>query len=214
MRKFQENEKMLGTRESRKIIKTYNKVAQTLVAFEYLWHEAWRNSVDTAKAGLNATLLVRDPRTKRIYVNFDPDILQLIREAKCMRRMNIEIPQNSYLVMLQELKFKACRDSLLYMLNEYYRVTGRVLPITQDLLRPHLQDLELKIRPGLLLLLWTSLSIEDYVANVTDALKRFDTLLSNVRTQEHQCCVAEATHAKTIACEGCICTCALPYACR
>lgn len=30
----------------------YNKVARTLVAFEYLWYQAWVQSIDQAKAGL------------------------------------------------------------------------------------------------------------------------------------------------------------------
>ncbi len=30
----------------------YNKVARTLVAFEYLWYQAWVQSIEQAKAGL------------------------------------------------------------------------------------------------------------------------------------------------------------------
>ena len=47
MRKFQTNKQLLASRESKKIIKTYNKVARTLVAFEYLWYEAWCKQVRT-----------------------------------------------------------------------------------------------------------------------------------------------------------------------
>lgn len=32
--------------------KIYNKVARTLVAFEYLWYQAWVQSIEQAKAGL------------------------------------------------------------------------------------------------------------------------------------------------------------------
>ena len=38
MRKFQGNATVLSSKESKKIIKTYNKVARTLVAFEFLWY--------------------------------------------------------------------------------------------------------------------------------------------------------------------------------
>ena len=40
MLKFQGSPIVLASKESKKIIKTYNKVARTLIAFEYLWYEA------------------------------------------------------------------------------------------------------------------------------------------------------------------------------
>ena len=37
--------KIMGARDSRKIIKMYNKVARTLVAFEFMWYVAlWSNA--------------------------------------------------------------------------------------------------------------------------------------------------------------------------
>jgi dynein heavy chain, axonemal len=57
---------------------------QTLVAFEYLWYQAWVQSIDQAKAGLQATLIIRHPDDGKLYVNFDQEILQLIRESKCL----------------------------------------------------------------------------------------------------------------------------------
>ena len=41
-------------------------------------------SIDQAKAGLQATLIVRHPDDGKLYVNFDQEILQLIRESKCL----------------------------------------------------------------------------------------------------------------------------------
>lgn len=35
--------------------KIYNKVARTLVAFEYLWYQAWVQSIEQAKAGLQVS---------------------------------------------------------------------------------------------------------------------------------------------------------------
>ena len=149
MRRFESNPTVLATKDSRKIIKTYNKVARTLVAFEYLWYEAWCRSVETAKAGLQATLIIRHPETQRLYVNFDPEILQLIRESKCLSRLGIDVPEAAKVVMLQEDKFKGYFNELTYLLSEYQEVVSRQLPVTVKLLRPHVADIELKIRPGM-----------------------------------------------------------------
>lgn len=180
MRKFESNPTVLSTKDSKKIIKTYNKVARTLVAFEYLWYEAWCRSVETAKAGLHATLIIRHPDTGKLYVNFDKEILQLIREARCLDRMGIEVPENAKMVMLQEDKFKMYYNDLTYTLKEYDRVLAKIIPVTDALLAPHLEDLQLKLRPGLVTLTWTSMNIDAYTSQVHAGLQRLEELINNV----------------------------------
>ena len=166
--------------DSKKIIKTYNKVARTLVAFEYLWYEAWCRSVDTAKAGLQATLIIRHPDDGNLYVNFDQEILQLIREAKALDRMGIEIPESAKIVLLQEDKFKSYYNDLDYLLKEYERVVSRVIPVTSNLLRPHINDMEYKLRPGMVTLTWTSMNIDAYKHHIHTGLQKLEELVSNI----------------------------------
>ena len=180
MRKFESNPSVLATKDSKKIIRTYNKVARTLVAFEYLWYEAWCKSIETAKAGLHATLIIRHPESKKLYVNFDKEILQLIREAKCLDRIGIEIPESAKMVMFQENKFKNYYNELTYALKEYDRVTSKIIPVTEDLLAPHLLDLEYKIRPGMITLTWTSMNIDAYKQHVHMGLQRLEELINNI----------------------------------
>ena len=101
MQKFQSNANVLASKESKRIVRTYNKVARTLIAFEYLWYEAWCKSVSNASAGLQATLIIRHPETRQLFVNFDPQVLQLIREAKCLTRMNVDIPEDAKMILAQ-----------------------------------------------------------------------------------------------------------------
>ena len=64
--------------------------------------------------------------------------------------------------LLQEDKFKSYFNELSYALKEYERVMGRMIPVVADLLRPHVSDLEFKLRPGMLTLTWTSMNIDAY----------------------------------------------------
>ena len=180
MKRFEGNNNVLATKEAKRIIKTYNKVARTLVAFEYLWYQAWRESIETAKAGLQATLIIRHPEDERLYVNFDQEILQLIREAKCLDRMGIEIPESAKIVLLQEDKFKSYFNDLQYALKEYERVSSKIIPVTAALLKPHINDMEYKLRPGMITLTWTSMNIDAYKHHIHSGLHKLEELVHNI----------------------------------
>jgi dynein heavy chain len=101
MKQFEANQNVLAGKDARKTIKMYNKIARTLVAFEFSWYKAWIQSIDQSKTGLQATLIIRHPEDGKLYVNFDQDIFQLIREAKCLDRMGIEIPESAKIALMQ-----------------------------------------------------------------------------------------------------------------
>ena len=120
MKQFESNQNVLAGKDAKQIIKKYNKVAKTLVAFEYLWYQAWVQSIDQAKAGLQATLIIRHPDDGKLYVNFDQEILQLIREAKFLDRMGIDIPDSARIVLFQEEKFKNYHNELHWYLYIFF----------------------------------------------------------------------------------------------
>ena len=71
-----------------------------------LYHRGWYRAVDAVKTGLNASLLVRHPETRQLYVNFDPQILELIQEAKYLQRLKLDIPEAARMICLKETKIK------------------------------------------------------------------------------------------------------------
>ena len=48
----------------------------------------------------DSLILVKNEENKKLYVNFDLEIMQLIREAKCMDRVGIEIPESARIILL------------------------------------------------------------------------------------------------------------------
>ena len=134
MKQFEKHSGVMGTKDARRIIKTYNKVAKTLIEFEFLWYKAWIQSIDQAKVGLQATLVIRHPDDDKLYVNFDLEILQLIREAKVLGRMGIDVPENAKIVLFQEEKFNKFNAELQWLLSEYDSIIADVTPVTAVIL--------------------------------------------------------------------------------
>jgi len=164
--------------------KTASKISITLYAYELAWRTKWADEVEKAKAGLHATLLVTNPKPEdsrnKLYVNFDSDILTLIREAKCLSRLGADIPNTAKIVLLQEEKFKMYKNELQYIITEYNRIHGKIRPNVEMLLSPHKEDLQHTLRPGFCNLTWTSMNIDGYLSHVHLGLARLDQLIINI----------------------------------
>lgn len=68
--------------------------------------------MDVIKTGLAASLFVRHPETKKIFVNFDPEILTLIRETECMVRLGLDIPFTARSLLYKQNTLKKNYDKL------------------------------------------------------------------------------------------------------
>ena len=89
----------------------------------------------------------------------------------------VDIPESAKIVLLQEEKFKSYYGDLHYLLKEYDRIMTRILPQTSDLLRPHGNDLEYKLRPGMVTLTWTSMNIDAYKHHFQNGLQKLEELV-------------------------------------
>jgi len=138
---FREHAEILQLADAKVIIRNYNKLARALVKFEMVWHEGWCQAVEEAKAGLSGTLLVRHERTGKLYVNFDQDILKLMRETKTMQRMDLHVPSAAVAVALQEGRLKMYVDRLQHMLLRYDALVAAADARIYDIVQPHFTEL-------------------------------------------------------------------------
>lgn len=69
---------------------------------------------------------------------------------------------------------------LKFALDEYDRVTGKIMHVTRAAFEPHLQSLDLLLRPGMVSLTWTSLNIDAYKLSIHDGLQKLEELIRDV----------------------------------
>ncbi|KAF6020163.1 DNAH5 [Bugula neritina] len=174
---FQEMSNLLQTTEGKKIIRNYNKVAKVLLEFEVLYHREWMRQVEVVKSGLQSSLLVRHPETKDLYVNFDPQILTLIREAECMSRLNLEVPAAAVDLRTRQHSLKNSYNAIVLLLKENSRVRSKIPAAFELLMEPHIHHLDDIISPGISSYTWSSLKIEEYVEAVYAGLAELELLI-------------------------------------
>ena len=182
MKIFQANKStMINQKESKKIVRTYNRISRWLVEYEQLWYNAWLQSIEVARQGLNATLIVK--HDGKFFVNFDIEILSLIKEAKGMALLGsptLPLPQAARMILIQEKKFKRVYNELSFTLREYQRVVDRVIPITRNILSQQLLELDEITKQGELSLTWTSLTIDNYIERLNNGVQKLDSIVKKV----------------------------------
>ncbi|XP_049585235.1 dynein axonemal heavy chain 5 [Syngnathus scovelli] len=177
---FQQHTGVLSTPEAKKIIRNYNRIAAVLLEYEILHHQSWMKTVEDARPGLQASLLVRSKETGELFVNFDPEIMKQIREANCMRRNNFEVPLFAALLQQKQDTLKMNFNNLQFMLSENARVRGKIQSAFEQLAMPHVTKVDEAIQPGLTSLNWTSMNTDKYLSTVYKSLENLELLMNRV----------------------------------
>ncbi|XP_067868157.1 dynein axonemal heavy chain 5 isoform X2 [Heterodontus francisci] len=180
MKFLKSNVEILKTPEMKKVIKNYNKMAAVLLEFEVVYHRGWCQAVDFARNGLRASLLIRHPETKEIFVNFDPAVLEVLLEAKYLYKMGLEVPQAALDLCLKETEIKHQYLSIQELLSNYQSVVNDIPSIIQPLMKSFIGQVDEALIPGLTMLSWTSLNIERFVESVYSSLTELKHVLKQV----------------------------------
>ncbi|KAG8014343.1 Dynein heavy chain 8 [Nibea albiflora] len=116
---IQKNSDILCSPEGQEVVKMYNLTAAALMKFECVYHSVWMEEVSRLDYVWNVTLLVRHPKTKKYYANFDPKITEVIREAKCLLKMGLEVPKQALCLVSSENKLNTYHLRLQTILADY-----------------------------------------------------------------------------------------------
>lgn len=79
--------------------------------FQVLYHRGWCQAVEMAVSGLNASLLIVHPSEASKYiVNLDPQIIELIQEAKYLQKMNLDVHGSALALLASEDRIRKIRE--------------------------------------------------------------------------------------------------------
>ncbi|KAK3576985.1 hypothetical protein CHS0354_005992 [Potamilus streckersoni] len=181
MKAFKTKPEILKHPEAKKIVRNYNKMAGVLMEYELLYHRGWCRAVEAAKSGLHASLLLRHPETKELFVNFDPQVVELIQEAKCLQSLNLEVPDAAREMILKEETIKNNNVQLCEMLIEYKAILESIPQVIMPLMQPFQNKVEESLAPGWGALTWTSLTVDNYIETNYRVMRDLEKLVKTVK---------------------------------
>ncbi|XP_070701078.1 dynein axonemal heavy chain 8-like [Pempheris klunzingeri] len=178
---IQKNSDILCSPEGQDVLKMYNQTAALLVEFESVYHRAWMAEVSKLDYVLNITLLVRHPKTGKLVVNFDPKVTEVIREAKCLLKMGLEIPKQGLRLVKLESKINANHLRLQTILADYESTCANIPADFTSLMASKIKNVESVLRHGSVLLTWSSFLLDKFFQNVDTALFELKHLVKKVQ---------------------------------
>ncbi|KAK3724620.1 hypothetical protein RRG08_041104 [Elysia crispata] len=181
MKIFKNKPEILKHPESKKTIRNFNKMAGVLLEYEMLYHRGWYRAVEAAKSGLNASLLVKHPETGELFVNFDPQIMELIQEAKCLQIMGLEVPDAAKELIVKEDVIRENQVALTEMLVEYSRIVHTIPTVLLPLMKPFRARVDEALKPGIASLTWTSLNVDTYIHNIYRSMNDLEKLSKTLK---------------------------------
>ena len=102
---FRAQPDLMALEETRRAIKSYNRLAKALVEYEVVFLKVWNQQMEEARATLNCTILVKDRDSQQLVVNMDKRVFEMMREIEVLCTMGFDIP-------LSARNFAALEDPL------------------------------------------------------------------------------------------------------
>lgn len=157
------------TDEADLVYRKYQELIDLILAFEAGVYSAWAQDVGAkSDANLSRPLLLRDPATRHLSVNFDPQLVAVLREVKYLETASEsgDIPDRAAAIYNQNESFYQLVGNLDIASTEYNRILDTLLPVETPLLADELASVNAVIQRATDELNWTSDCASEYCLQV------------------------------------------------
>eukprot|EP00906_Rhabdomonas_costata_P000974 RCo001402 len=180
-----QTEDILSTPKGKEVRKKYVDVARQMKDYATGLFDSWVKEVSEHTVEyLKAPILRKDTdasgRTK-VLVNFDPNLFQIIQEARYLDRLGYAVPPVALNVSLQDEKYHGYVENLKSMLSFFNETQAIVEPPERAILGAHLEALEAALAPGFRTLNWNSLGIAEFIHAAHSAINKFHSKVKEIQ---------------------------------
>ncbi|XP_058532038.1 dynein axonemal heavy chain 9 isoform X2 [Ochotona princeps] len=158
--------------EGKRMIQKYEDTLSLLDKYETRLYEDWCQTVsEKSQYNLSQPLLKRDPETKLIFVNFNPQLTSVLKEMSYLQPRQIgPIPETAAAMFSSREFYRQLVAHLELMTNWYNKIMKTLLGVEFPLVEQELQNIDLHLRAAEETLNWKTEGIWDYVIQVTNSI--------------------------------------------
>ncbi|NXC72870.1 DYH9 protein, partial [Anhinga anhinga] len=162
----------LDSAEGKRVIEKYEELIQLLDRYQEKLYADWSQTVsEKSQCNLTQPLIRRDPETKLITVNFDPQLVSVLREVSYLSSSQMgTIPLTAAEIYSSKESYRQMVASLELMVNRYNKVLKTVLEVEYPLIQGQLWDIDLKLKEAEETLNWKMEGIWDHISTVMDSV--------------------------------------------
>uniref|UniRef100_H3A2B2 Dynein axonemal heavy chain 9 n=1 Tax=Latimeria chalumnae TaxID=7897 RepID=H3A2B2_LATCH len=164
--------------EGKRMVQKYEEMIQLLEKYEERLYANWAQTVaEKSQYNLTQPLIRRDPQTKLITVNFDPQLTSVLREVKYLEsRMMEAIPSTAAEIYSSKESYRQYVANLELATSWYNKILKTVLEVEFPLIEGQLQDIDFKLKEAEEMLTWnkegkTITGVWEYIQMIRDSIQ-------------------------------------------
>ncbi|XP_041939413.1 dynein heavy chain 9, axonemal [Alosa sapidissima] len=171
--------------EGQRMIQKHDELMQLLKRYCVQLYDQWTESVgENSQYNLNQPLICRDQATRLITVNFNPQLVSVLREVKYLEARQAEvIPDMAADVYSRKELLWQYVANMELTASWYNKVMRSVLEVEFPLIRSQLREIDVQLREAEVSMNWNSKGIWEYIQKVRDAVHELENSLQ--RTKDH-----------------------------
>ncbi|KAL2077982.1 hypothetical protein ACEWY4_025667 [Coilia grayii] len=169
--------------EGQRMVQKHDELMQLLKRYCMQLYEQWTESVgEKSQYNLSQPLICRDPATRLISVNFNPQLLSVLREVKYLEaRQDEVIPDTAANIYARKELMWQYVGNLDLAVGWYNKVLCSVLEVEFPLIRDQLRDINGQLKEAEESMNWNYKGIWEYIQRVRDMVRALEGSLQRTK---------------------------------
>ncbi|NXX48555.1 DYH17 protein, partial [Tricholaema leucomelas] len=174
---------VMGTAEAKLVSGKYEEMIGLLQGYREKVYEEWMHGAgQNCHFNLEQPLILRDPNSSLLSVNFSKELVAVLREVKYLNfQQQKDIPDSAESLFARNETFQKLVDNLNLIVGWYNEVKQRLLPVELPLLATELEDVDGQLASAEQTLFWHHEGVMEYIQMMREVLYDLQTRVQKAK---------------------------------
>ncbi|TRY82989.1 hypothetical protein DNTS_022847 [Danionella cerebrum] len=176
------NHPCMESAEGKEMIQKYKELMDQLKRYSSKLYTAWSSSVaEKSQFNLEKPLIMRDPSSRMLSVNFSPQLVSVLQEMKYLCRRPEEIPEMAAKMYSQRELLWQYVGNLELTTGWYNKILNSALDVETPLIQSQLSQINEQLQEAEEGLCWNSTGIWEYIQDVRERIHELEQCLQRTK---------------------------------